>query len=156
MSYHKFQAKLALAWLFLGHLIKRVLFFWKRSDGLTKFLATYSGDAIFPVSLGERSAFPSYQRCQVCSLCTFSCAAIKEGKAPSSFEPKFLMIGYGRSSHESEYFIEDWLPCLECVECTVDCPNDVPVHAMGQQIVERRNRLGFRQSERDRLPPVTQ
>lgn len=144
MSYTKFQAKLVLAWTFLIHLIKRVIFFWRKAPGLSRFLEVYAADAIFPVGEGERAKFPSYEKCQICSLCTFSCEAVKQGKAPSSFEPKFIMTGYGRSSHEAEYFLEEWLPCAECNACTVECPNDVPVHAMVSQIIERRNRLGFR------------
>lgn len=144
MSYTKFQAKLALAWMFLIHLIKRVVFFWRKTPGLSRFLEVYAADAIFPISEKERAKFPSYEKCQICSLCTFTCEAVKQGSAPSSFEPKFILTGYGRSSHESEYFLEEWLPCLECQSCTIECPNDVPVHEMATQILERRNRLAFR------------
>jgi heterodisulfide reductase subunit C len=151
MGWAKFQAKAVLGWLFFIHLIKRVLFFWKRPPGLPVFLKIYASDAIAPVTDSERSRFPHYTRCQGCSQCTFSCEGIKQGRAPASFEPKFIMLGYGRSSHEAEYFLEDWLPCVQCKECTVHCPNDVPIHEMATQVMERRNRLGFRASQRDSI-----
>ena len=142
--FHKFQAKLALALIFFRHLFLRALFFWRKPGGLPKFLGHFAADAISPISLHEREVFPQLQRCQNCSLCTFSCVAVQNGKAPSGFEPKFLMLGLGRSSHESEYFLEEWLPCAECEACTVVCPNDVPVHEMATVILERRKQLTFR------------
>ena len=144
LSLPKLRAKIALAGLFFLQLLGRMFLFWRRRPGLPRFLELYAADAISTISATERSRFPEYQKCQACSLCTFSCTAIHEGRAPAAFEPKFLMLGFGRSSHESEYFLPDWLPCLECGECTVNCPNNVPVHAMAEQIMERRNRLGFR------------
>lgn len=143
-NFSRWKAKLALAFLFFAHLFKRAFFLWKRRSELPRFLSFYAADAITPISEAERSRFPSFQRCQICSLCTFSCSAIQQGRAPGSFEPKFLMTGFGRSSHESEYFLPEWLPCAECAECTVKCPNDVPVHAMAEQIIERRKNLAFR------------
>jgi len=144
MSFRRYQAKAVLASLFIRHLFRRVVFFWRPHKGLPTFLANYQSDAIFPVTPNERALMPSFQKCQACSLCTFSCTAILQGKAPASFEPKFLMLGYGRSSHEAEYFLEEWLPCLECGKCEVNCPNDVPVHEMAETIRERRERLAFR------------
>jgi len=141
----RFWARLTLLLLLVRHLAKRTLFFWKKKPGLATFIKQYSADAIFPVTEAERSHFPVSQKCQACSLCTLSCAALREGRAASSFEPKFIMLGYSRSSHESEFFLEDWLPCLGCDACTVECPNEVPVHAVAQQIIDRRNRIGFRQ-----------
>jgi heterodisulfide reductase subunit C len=143
-AFRKIKAKIVLWVLFFRSLLRRLFFSWKPEKGLEKFFENYSADAILTVSENERSQFPSYQKCQACSLCTFSCSALHEGRAPSSFEPKFIMLGYGRSSHESEYYLEEWLPCVECKACTVECPNDVPVHTMAQQIIERRHRVGFR------------
>ncbi|MBI4402990.1 MAG: 4Fe-4S dicluster domain-containing protein [Deltaproteobacteria bacterium] len=140
----KMQAKLVLALLFFYHLLGKLLFFWRRPKGLQNFLDSYRADGIFPVGSNERSHFPTYQRCQVCSLCTFSCTAIQKGLAPADFEPKFVMLGYGGSSHESEIFLEEWLPCIECEQCSVLCPNDVPIHGMAQMIIERRKKVGFR------------
>jgi len=140
----KLREKLAWLMLWIRHWFRKIFLAWKPENGLQTFLEHYAGDAIFPVSESERSSFPAYQKCQACSLCTFSCVAIQEGRAPSSFEPKFIMLGYGRSSHESEFFLEEWLPCIECQACTVTCPNDVPVHAMAQQIIDRRKQIGFR------------
>lgn len=142
--FRSFKSRAILAFLFTLQLVRRVLFFWKNSSGLDRFLNQYLSDGIFPVSSRERQGFPSYQRCQACSLCTFSCTAIKEGRAPSGFEPKFIMLGLTRSSDESEYFLEEWVPCLECDTCRIECPNDVPIHAAAEQIREWRNRLAFR------------
>lgn len=142
--YSKFMAKLVLGVLFFIHLIDRYLFFWRKRKSLRDFWSHYASDAIAPVGTEERENFPSYQKCQVCSLCTFSCEAIIEGRAPSSFEPKYLLLGPGRSAHEAEYLFDDWLPCFECQRCTVECPNNVPIHAMADMIVERRKRFGFR------------
>lgn len=142
--YRKYQSKGVLAVLFFSHLIHQLFFFWKPRKGLRRFLANYAQDAITTVSQHERTWLPSYERCQNCSLCTFSCEGIQQGKGHPSFEPKMLMLGYGRSSHESEYFLEDWVPCIECGECTVQCPNQVPIHAMLEEIRDRRSQLGFR------------
>ena len=141
----KIFARSILVFLYLSQLTRRFLPRWRAPDGLERFLAQYVADGVVAIPADERQAFPSYQRCQACSLCTLSCRAIQEGRAPSSFEPKYLLLGLGRSSHESEYFLEEWLPCLECQDCTVTCPNQVPVHAMASRIRERRNRVGFRQ-----------
>ena len=144
MNLTNLRAKIALAILFFRHLVRRAFLFWRKKDGLRQFLALYGGDAIYPVSEKERAAMPGFQKCQVCSLCTFTCKAVLDGKAPGNFEPKFLMIGYGRSSHEAEFFLEEWLPCYECRSCTVVCPNDVPLHDMAETIVERRKHVAFR------------
>src|SRR5690606_21990464 len=106
----KFEAKLVLAGLFVVHLFRRIVFFWRKRPGLKEFLENFHEDNITPVDELERKEFPSFQRCQVCSLCTFSCEAITEGRAPAGFEPKFILLGFGRSAHESEYFFEEWLP----------------------------------------------
>lgn len=144
MSLRRLEAKAVLAGLFFLHLFKRVVFFWKPHRGLTTFLGNYQSDAIFPVTPNERALMPSFEKCQACSLCTFSCTAVQQGKAPASFEPKFLMLGYGRSGHEAEYYLEEWLPCLECGKCEVNCPNDVPIHEMAETIRTRRENLKFR------------
>lgn len=144
MRWHKIEAKFYLAIGFLLHLMKRIFLFWKRPRGLKDFLSQYAADGIFPVTREERSRYPSFERCQACSLCTFSCEAIVAGRAPSAFEPKYILLSLGRSPHESEVFLEEWLPCYECEKCSVTCPNQVPVHEMAQEIIERRNRLGFR------------
>jgi len=136
-----FQAKFILALLFLKHLVVWVLRFWIKREGLNRFLKQYSDDGITFVTQKERNHFPHYQRCQICSFCTFSCRAILDGRAPSDFEPKFILLGFGRSSHEAELANEKWFPCVNCQGCTVECPNDVPIHAMASLLVERRNRL---------------
>lgn len=142
--FSKWQAKVYLACLFFYRLFARFFLFWRRRKGLEHFLKHYSADAVSPVTPSERFHFASFQKCQVCSLCTFSCTAVKEARCPGNFEPKFLMLGYGRSSHEAEYFLEEWLPCYECGACVVECPNDVPIHAMANEIISRRERSGFR------------
>lgn len=144
-SFSNWWARFVLSVLFFYHLIKRVCLFWRRRGGFEQFMKQYHADGILPVSARERALTPSYQSCQTCSLCTFSCTAVQKGTAPSDFEPKFIMLGYGRSPHESEIFLEEWLPCLECETCHILCPNEVPIHAMASQIIERRKRLGFRQ-----------
>lgn len=142
--FRRLQAKLVLAVLFIWHLLSRLFLPFRKRRGLGEFLAQYAPDAITPMGEEERKQLPEFSRCLACSLCTFSCEAIKQGRAPSDFEPKFLLLGYGRSAHEAEYFFEEWLPCLECRECTVDCPTHVPVHAAGQLVIERRKRVAFR------------
>lgn len=144
----KIQATLALASIFFFHLLGRVLFFWRKGQGLKKFLDQYVADAVYSIEPFERMSFPRFQRCQACSLCTFSCTAIQTGIAPSGFEPKYILLALARSQHESEVFLEEWLPCLECKQCVVDCPNDVPIHLVADLVVERRNRVGFRSSEK--------
>ncbi len=141
---HKIWARIYLGSLLIIHLLRRVFFFWRKTHGLNKFLEYFSLDAITPVEESEREIFPSFQKCINCSLCTFSCTAIQQGKAPSGFEPKFILLGLGRSPHESEIFLEEWLPCIECGHCQVLCPNDVPIHKMGEVIIQRRQRVGAR------------
>lgn len=141
--FSKFWAKCVLGVLFIIHFFRK-LAFWKKSEpGLVTFLGHFGGDGVYEVSKRERAQFPSYSKCHACSLCTFSCTAVRDGNAPFDFEPKFIMLGYGRSPHEAEYFLEEWLPCLGCKRCTVECPNDVPIHAMASQIIERQKKLGF-------------
>jgi heterodisulfide reductase subunit C len=132
-----------LTWWFAVSLIGR-FFFLRRRRARQNILARYSPDGIYALPEAERAAFPSYQKCLACSLCTFSCQAIASGRAPASFEPKYLFFAYGRSSADSEVFREQWLPCTECSACTVECPNGAPIHAMAQQIIDRRKRVGFR------------
>ena len=144
MSLNKLNAKFHLAMTFFWHLFLKLIFFWRPRVDSEKFLNNFRADGIFPVSPRERQLMPALERCQACSLCTFSCAAVKEGKAPAAFEPKYLMLGPGRSPHESEFFLEEWVPCTECAACTVLCPNDVPIHDMGEIIIERRKNFAFR------------
>lgn len=140
----KCYARMVLITLFAIHLVRRSFIFWRKGQGLKKFLDNYASDAVTSVSPIERKNLASFQRCLACSFCSFSCEAILEGRGPVGFEPKYLILSAGRSAHESEVFLEDWLPCLECDACTVVCPNDVPVHAAATQIIDRRNRLAFR------------
>lgn len=142
--FSKLWAKIVLAIHFLAHLIYRIFFFWKNDDGLNKFFKFYHRDGVYSVLKDERVEWPLYQKCQSCSLCTFSCEPIKLGQAPPSFEPKYIMLSASRSPHESEVFLENWLPCMECKSCTVLCPNDVDIHLMVERILERRKRILFR------------
>lgn len=142
--YRKLEAKLVLALLFFIHLIKRVVFFWRKPRGLNFFLDTFSEDSVFPVTPQERMLLPALSRCQACSLCSFSCSAIQGGKAPTGFEPKQILLVSARSSHESEIFLEEWLPCAECNACTVQCPTQVPIHEAVQLVMERRKRIAYR------------
>jgi heterodisulfide reductase subunit C len=141
--WHKLKARAILFLLFVSQLLRR-LTLRKPSAGLDRFLSQYAADAVTAVSEGERLRFPGFQKCLACSQCTFSCAAIRDDRAPSAFEPKYLLLSLGRSSHETEFSLPEWIPCLECESCTVECPNDVPVHEMAEQWRERRNRVGFR------------
>lgn len=144
LAFRRSFARFVLLFLFIAHLFKRAFFFWKKPPGLKNFLDKFSQDAIFPLSVDERARMPHFQKCIACSFCSFSCVAIGKGKAPSGFEPKLILLGFGRSAHESEYFLEEWLPCYECSECTVECPNDVPIHEMARYIVQRRDHVVFR------------
>ena len=139
-----FRAKAALAFLFFVHLLHRCVFFWRPARGLRTFLSNYELDSVFSVSEFERRMMPHFQKCQACSLCTFSCLAIQEGKAPMKFEPKMIMLGFSRSAHEAQYAYEDWLPCIECDACSVICPNQVPIHEAVQLVLERRNQIALR------------
>lgn len=139
----KWIAKVALAITFLTHLLARIIFFWRRVENSERFLANYRADGIFPVGGVERDQMASFQRCQACSLCTFSCSAIKEGSAPPAFEPKYLMLGPSRSAHEGNVMLDEWIPCAKCSVCTVLCPNDVPIHAVVERIQERRKNFAY-------------
>jgi heterodisulfide reductase subunit C len=125
----------------------RLFFFWRRSRGAEVFLERYRADQVLAVSETERSLAPSLEKCLHCSLCTLSCDAIQKGVAPSSFEPKQIVGVFGKYTHDSEIFLEEWFPCTSCQACTVLCPNSVPVHAMAEQIVNRRDRLGVNQPQ---------
>lgn len=122
----------------------RLFFFWRKGRGADTFLERYRADHVLAISESERSLSPSFEHCQVCSLCTFSCEAVRKGDAPASFEPKLIPSVFAKYPHESEVFLEEWFPCARCAACTVLCPNEVPIHAMVQQVLDRRNRLGFR------------
>ncbi len=132
-NFSKFEAKLVLAWLFIIHLFKRFILFWKRGLGLTGFWEHFKADAVFPVNKVERVKFVQFQRCLNCSLCTLTCTAVIEGKGAPGFEPKMIPLSLLRSEHESELFSSDffssqWLPCKECNACVADCPNHLPLH----------------------------
>lgn len=141
--FRKWEAKAVLAYLFFRHLFLKVLLFWRKDkNSLAKFFTNYREDFIFPVSEAQRGKLADFQRCQACSLCTFSCEAVQTGRAPASFEPKYLLLSSGRSSHESAFFSDAWLPCVACKTCTVQCPNDVPIHDMAEEILSRFKVLG--------------
>jgi heterodisulfide reductase subunit C len=142
---NRYKARLWLVWWFVVSLVRRTVFFLRGRRARDQILARYRPDGIFAITEGERAAFPSYQKCLACSLCTLSCSAIRENRAPSSFEPKYLLLASARSARDSEIFREEWLPCAECQACTVECPNDVPIHAVVREILDRRRQLGFRQ-----------
>lgn len=129
----------------------RLLFFWRKGGGAEAFLERYRPDHVLAVTETERRLAPDFEKCLMCSLCTFSCQAIQTGEAPVSFEPKLLVGVFGKFTRDSEIFTEEWFPCMKCSACTVLCPNDVPVHAIVEQVIGRRGRLGFRRGkERDR------
>ena len=148
MQWRRLQAKLFLAGVFFWQLAWRILSlgFLRKRNRIEEFLENYALDGILPVESAERSLMPLSQACQNCSLCTLSCSALRQGTAPSGFEPKYILLALGRSSHESEIFMETWVPCVECSECTVLSPVGVPVHGVASLIVARRNRVGFRRA----------
>lgn len=133
LAFHRFWRK-----------ANRVVFFWKPGRGAEVFLERYRPDHVLGVSETERSQSVASERCQVCSLCTMTCQAIQTGQAPAQFEPKQMVAFFTKCENASEIFIEDWYPCAKCNACTVLCPNQVPVHAMVEQLMQRRARLGFR------------
>ena len=122
----------------------RLIFFWRAARGAETFLERYRADHVLAITADERAAAPSYEKCVLCSLCTFSCTAIRNASAPPGFEPKLLVGVFGKHTHESEVFLEDWYPCAKCDACTVICPNEVPIHAIVAQVTQRRQKLGFR------------
>lgn len=132
--------------------LHRLFFFWRPGRGAEAFLERYRPDHVLAVTESERSLAPALEKCQHCSLCTFSCEAIQKGEAPASFEPKLIVGVFGKYTHDSEVFMEEWFPCAKCGACTVLCPNEVPVHAMVEQVLNRRNRLGFRRGAQRERP----
>ena len=141
-KFRKWEAKIVLAFLFLGHLIKRLLFFWQRRPGLTSFQENFREDSIFNVSEAERKGLPQFQKCLNCSLCTLSCSAVIDGSAPNGFEPKTIPLSLLRSEHEVEYLLEEWLPCQNCGQCVAECPNHLPLHDAVKLVVARRGKAG--------------
>lgn len=143
------------ALLFLKRLwrkVDRLLFFWRATRGAEIFLERYRSDSLVAVSPKERSLGAHFEKCLFCSLCTHSCSAIQSGVAPSGFEPKQIPGVFGKAIHDTEVFSEEWYPCAACGACTVLCPNSVPIHAMVDQVLERRQRVGFRRgSQREML-----
>ncbi len=61
--------------------------------------------------------------CIGCSACTLTCGAVRNGSAPSWFEPKqrFLIPLTGEAVKS--------YPCETCGSCTAVCPVGVPLHA---------------------------
>lgn len=133
------ELRIRLISLWLG--IRR-LFRWKARPQLARLLELHAGGAENPpivvVAAEERKHATDYERCQVCSLCTFSCVAVREGTAPPAFEPKQLILGPGRAPGDGAYTWELWVPCATCGKCTVECPNEVPVHRIAEEIARRR------------------
>ncbi len=123
---------------------QRLVLFWKPGRGAELFLERYRPDHVLAVSEDERSYSTATERCQVCSLCTMTCQAIQSGDAPALFEPKQMVAFFAKYENASEIFLEEWYPCSKCGACTVLCPNQVPVHTMVEQLMQRRARLGFR------------
>lgn len=137
---YKFHGHPWLRSRFLLRLVGRALLFWRSDSNLARFFEQYAPDGAEPVPVDLRASFPAYQKCLVCSLCTFSCAAVREGTAPPAFEPKYLLIGPSRRSAAADAFVPEWVPCVTCTKCTVECPNGVPVHAAATLIVSRGKR----------------
>ena len=132
------RARIILGYWFAAAFLGR-LKFWRRRQVREALLTRYRLDGIFATSEADRAGFTGFQKCVACSLCTFSCTAIREGRAPASFEPKFAILAYGRSAADSEVFREEWLPCATCNACTVECPSDVPLHRMIELVLLRRS-----------------
>ncbi len=141
----RFLARVALAVTFLFHLLSRFVVFWRQRNNSEVFLGHFRHDGILPIGTLEREQMASYQKCQACSLCTFTCTAVLDGSAPAGFEPKYLMLGPGRSPHEAGILLTEWIPCAQCEACTTLCPNDVPIHAMAERIIERGKFFKFQQ-----------
>ena len=133
----RIRARMILGYWFAAAFLGRLMF-WRRRLIRETLLARYGADGIFATSENERAKFPGFQKCVACSLCTFSCAAIREGRAPSSFEPKYVLLAYGRSAADSAVFRKEWLPCSECNACTIECPSDVPLHQLIELVLLRR------------------
>ncbi len=133
--------------LFLKRFLRkadRVFFFWRQSREAEVFLERHRADGLVAVSAKQRGLSVGFEKCLFCALCTHSCDAIRKGIAPPGFEPKQITGVFGKAVHETEVFMEEWYPCATCSACTVTCPNEVPIHAMVEQVLERRQRLGFR------------
>lgn len=122
----------------------RGILFWRRHQGTEAFLARYKTEQVVALSESDRARGLEFEKCQACSYCTLSCKAVVEGAAPPSFEPKMLATVFGKNRHETEVFVDAWFPCASCGACTVQCPTDVPLHDLVEQILARRAKVGFR------------
>lgn len=70
----------------------------------------------------------SLASCIGCSLCTYSCSAVRQGTAPPGFEPKRVLLGIAKNEEDWSCLDADWAPCVACPTCTVVCPTGVQVH----------------------------
>ncbi len=140
-----FSIQLYLAFDRLRHRVQRRLFFWRRDKGSEVFLERYRPDSVLAVTSQERTNAIEFERCVLCSLCVYSCEAIQKGEALPGFEPKLIAAVFAKS-HEAELFTDSWFPCVQCKACSVLCPNGVPLHTMANQLVQRRQNLGFKRS----------
>jgi len=77
------------------------------------------------------------QNCISCSLCTFSCSAIKNGTAPVGYEPKQLVLWISKNPNLEVSQLEN-IPCVECAGCVVECPRGVPIHQLGEALARVR------------------
>ena len=137
----EFQGRFIRRWRFGLLRLKRWVLFWRDDTALDQVLAQYGPDRLYRVLGEDRARAPAFQKCIACSLCTFSCRAVREGMAPPSFEPKQLAIGFGRGAIANPQLPAAWAPCASCDHCTVECPNDVPVHAIAESLIGMRKTL---------------
>lgn len=137
-SLNKVRARIILGYWFVVTALGR-LRFWERRQVRQNLLERYRPDGLSAMRDTERAVFASFQKCVNCSLCTLSCEGIREGRGAPSFEPKFLLLAYGRGPRSGDVFRDDWIPCAACNACTVECPNDVPIHTVADTIRNQRS-----------------
>jgi succinate dehydrogenase/fumarate reductase-like Fe-S protein len=130
-----------LSRFYIGHHVSRLWRSRKLIEGqLDKFLDTYRGDRIFPVTPDERAAMPSFQACVSCGLCTNECVlTAPPGDLLGSvrIDPRDLAVAYSRSVPEFWSARDLVEACEGCGLCEEICPTDTPLKRIVRFIMEK-------------------
>lgn len=127
---------------YFGHHLGRMWPFGRREkeDALAKFMANYREDRILPLTPEERAAFPGFQACVSCGLCTAECVLTRpagEAASEKRLDPRALAVSYARAIPEFRAARELLETCDACGLCEEVCPTDTPLKRLARFITDK-------------------
>jgi len=130
MNKKKINAYFVIAFLFLGHIIKKFIFKLKRNN-MEQFKDNYYPEYLIEIPKESYDKIHQFESCINCSLCDAHCSKLTTFHRDGLPKISNLILSTSSSLEEyrfSDNVLEVFSNCDECLDpCITVCPNEYPV-----------------------------